>query len=353
MITLEDAKHSYNSFFSEVEQYPEIRFRIDKQFRDCLLAPRLGCQVPRDILPFCGRVLDMTHFVYDKRNENSTLFKAWKCLLNYLCQDKGLTVIRYGVPPTQLRFPLSRAILKGKNITFNKVSILDSSDTDKLEKLIKKAIRITDQSCGYSVFSETSLRMMLTAKDTLCAYSTTIQGGITAILWGVKIQIQQQNRTVPCFYVLFAAREPEYCGQNIYDKMIQAFQPFLFGERDFKCEFLCWKQGKNNPINNKAIVKFTNDLQELSRSESDPYTFEEAEVCSIRLDPKSTTNPPSADVLENALKQYALNAGDLLTFALEYPLLMFKVNWFWNAWNNRTFPKPNDYQTSLQPVLDD
>lgn len=318
-----------------------------------MLAPRLGCQISRDILPFCGRIFSITQFVYSERDKNETLFKTWKCVLKYLCQNDGVTVERYGVPPTQLRFPLSQSILKGKNITFDKVSFLDSSNTNIREKLIKRALRFTDQSCGYSIFSEKSLRMMLTAQDALCAYSTTIQGDITAVVWGVKLQIQELNKTVPCFYLLFAAREPEYCGQNIYGKMIEAFHPFLVQDGCFKSEFLCWKQGKNNSINNNALEKFKKKLGEVTRSESKPYTFEAAEECSIRLNPESTTNSPSSDALEEALQKYALNAGDLLTFAYEFPLLMFKISWFWNAWYSRTFPTPNSYQTSLQPILED
>lgn len=96
------------------------------------------------------------------------------------------------------------------------------------------------------------MKMMLKAPNTLCACATTVQGEITAVTWGIKLII---NKTVSCFYMLIAAREPEYCGQNIYGKMIEAFRPFLVEEGHFKSEFLCWKQGKNNSINNSALEK--------------------------------------------------------------------------------------------------
>lgn len=350
MITLEKVQKKYYNFGLEATEYPEIQSCMDQQFKDCLLAGRLGCQIPRDILPFCGKILTITQFVFDQRNENPILFKNWNCILKYLCQNDGVTVERFGLPPTQLCFPLSRSVLKGKDVTFDKISFLDSSNNSSLEKIIKHSLRFTDQSCGYSVFSEKSLRMMLTADNTLCAYSTTIQGRITAVVWGVKLQIQQLDEMVPCFYILFAAREPEYSGQNIYEKMIRTFQPLLINEGNFKSEFLCWKQGKNNSINNNALVKFKDALGEVSRSEGEAYTFEAAENCSLRLDQQSTIPLPGDAVLEEALQKYALSAGDILTFAYEFPILMFKINLFWNAWYNKTFPTQKDYQNSLQPI---
>lgn len=350
MITLEKVQHKYSNFNLEATKYPEIKRCMDEQFKDCLLASRLGCQIPRDILPFCGKILRITQVVFDQRNENVILFKNWGCILKYLCQNDGKTIERYGLPPTQLRFPLSRAVLKGKDVTFDKISFLDSSNNDILEKIIKHSLRFTDQSCGYSVFSEKSLRMMLTADNTLCAYSTTITGRITAVIWGVKLQIQQLDEMVPCFYILFAAREPEYCGQNIYEKMISAFQPLLLNEGNFKSEFLCWKQGKHNAINNNALAKFKDVLGEVSRSEGEAYTFEAAENCSLKLNQDSTIPFPRDDVLESALQKYALDAGDLLTFAYEFPIMMFKIKLFWKAWYNKTFPTKNDYPNSLQPI---
>lgn len=349
MITLEKEQMYYN-FDLEAKKYPEIQSCIDEQFIDCLLVRRLGCQIPRDILPFCGKVLKVTQFVYNQRNENQTLFKTWKCLLEYLCQKDGVTVERYALPPTQLSFPLSRSILKGKDITFDKISFLDSTNTDFLEKIIKYTLRFTDQSCGYSVFSEKSLKMMLRAENTLCAYSTTVQGRITAVIWGVKLQIQQLDETVPCFYILFAAREPEYCGQNVYEKMIGAFHPWLVNEGPFKSEFLCWKQGKNNSINNNALIKFKDFFGEVSRSEGEAYTFEAAENCLLRLNQQSTIPFPSDNTLKESLQKYALNAGDFLTFAYEFPILMFKTNFLWNSLYNKTFPMKNGYQNSLQPI---
>lgn len=350
MITLEKAQEKYTHFDLEAFKYPEIQSCMDKQFKDCLSANRLGCQISRDILPFCGKILRITQFVFDQRNENAILFKNWSCILEDLCQDGGLTVERYGLPPIQLRFPLSRAVLKGKNVTFNKISILNSSDKDILEKIIKHSLRFTDQSCGSKVFSEKSLGMMLNADNTLCAYSTTVHGRITAVTWGVKLQIEQLDETVTCFYVLYAAREPEYCGHNIYEKMMTVFQPLLSNEGNFKSEFLCWKQGKNNDINNNALAKFKGVLGEVSRSQSEPYTFEAAENCSLKLNPHSTVPFPSDDALEKSLLKYILDAGDFLTCSYEFPILMFKINFFWNAWYNKTFPIQKDYQNSLQPI---
>ena len=348
-ITYENAIKYSTHFFIEAKQYPEIFNRIDEQFKACLFAPSLGCQIPRDILPFCGKVLRITEFVYNKKNDNKVLYKTWKCILKYLCQDAGLKIERYNIPPTQLCFPLSRSILKGRNITFDKVSFLNPADNDVLENLIKKAMRFTEQSCGYSVFSKDSLKMMLTAENTLCAYSTTVEGKITGLVWGIKLNIKQQNNIVPIFYVLFAAREPEYSGQNIYEKMVAAFHPHLTEEGPFVSEFVCWKQGKNNIINNNAINKFKKDWEELNRSESEPYSFEGAENCCIKLDPLSTSSPPSDDDLNEACLKYAINAGDFLTFAYEFPSLMFKINFWWKAWYTQNFPIPENYQTSLQP----
>lgn len=350
MIILQTVQQKYYNFALEATPFPEIQSCIDQQFKDCLLAGRLGCQVPRDILPLCGKVLRVSQLVYDQRNENPNLFKSWNEVLKDHCQNGGMIVERYGLPPTQLSFPLSRSILKGKNVTFDKISFLDSSNNDVLEKIIKYSLRFTDQSCGYSIFSENSLKMMLKADNTLCAYSTTTQGRITATIWGVKLQIKQLNETIPCFYIFFAAREPEYCGQNIYEKMIGAFQPLLVNEGNFKSEFLCWKQGKNNSINNNALKKFKDVLGDVNRSEGESYTFEDAENCSLRLNRQSTKNHPCDDTLKEALQNYTLNAGDLLTFAYEFPILMFKINCLWNVLYSKTFPKQNRYLNSLQPI---
>ena len=104
MLTLEKVQQNYKDFGLESTKYPEIQNCMDQQFKDCLLASRLGCQIPRDILPFCGKVLKITHLVLDQKNENSTLFKTWNYILNYLCQNEGVIVERYGLPPTQLKF---------------------------------------------------------------------------------------------------------------------------------------------------------------------------------------------------------------------------------------------------------
>lgn len=336
-------------FFKEASNYPAIISRIDQQFRDCLLAQRLGCQAPRDILPFCGKVFEMTLAAYKMKNENQTMFNAWVQILDRLCKEDGIEIERFSLPPTHLRFPLSRAILKGKTITFDKISFLDSTNTEILEKVLKKCLRITEQSCGYSAFSETSLRMMLCGKNTLCAYSTTTEGRITAVLWGIKMSLRQEEGDCSCFYILFAAREPEYYGQNIYEKMVAAFEPQLTKEGQFKSEFLCWKQGKENAINNQALDKYIREDLEVIRAESEPYSFEPADHCVLKLDPNTRANMPSEAELGEALKAYCFEVGDLFTFATEYPMLMFKIKLFWGAWYNQTFPKPDNYPTSLQP----
>lgn len=64
-------------------------------------------------------------------------------------------------------FLLSRKVLKGRDITFDKISFLDPSENDTLEKVIKYSLRFTDQACGYNVFSEKSLKMMFVADKTL------------------------------------------------------------------------------------------------------------------------------------------------------------------------------------------
>lgn len=347
MITL--AQQSFNNFCLEARPYPELQTYMDRQFKDCASTDRLGCQVPRDILPFCGKVFKISQFVYSIGNENRALLKTWECFLKNYCQNEGVTVERFGLPPTQLNFPLSRKVLTGEDVTFDKISFLNPSDNIVLEKIVRCTLRLTDQSCGYSVFSEKSLKMMLKADNTLCAYSETTQGDITAVVWGVKLEIKQLNQSIPCFYILFAAREPEYCGQNIYEKMISSFQPLLINPGRFKSEFLCWKQGKSNSINNRALVKFRDILGDVSRSEGEAYTFEAAENCCLRLDKQSTnTLAATEEALQDALTEYALNAGDLLTFVCEFPILMFKINLLWNALYTKTFPKPHDYPNSLQ-----
>lgn len=349
MATLEQVQQRYFYFGLEATKYPEIQKCMDKQFKDCLLAGRLGCQVSRDILPFCGKVLRISQLVFDQRHKSPTLFRNWNRIIEYLCQKDGLRVERHNVPPTQLRFPLSRSILKGKDLTFDRVYSLDSSDKEKLERVLKHSLRFTEQSFGYSIFSEKSLRMMLTGDRTLCVYSTTTQGRITAVMWGVKLQIKQANQSVPCFYVLYAAREPEYYGQNIYKKLISHLRPALINKGKFQSEFLCWKQGKNNVINNKSLVKLKHILGDVSRSEGEAYTFEAAENCSVRLNPHSTVPYPTHDALKGALHRYALRAGDPLTFASEITALMFKVKLLWKICYSQTFAKQRDHQNSLQP----
>ena len=191
---------------------------------------------------------------------------------------------------------------------------------------------------------------MLNSDNTLCAYSTTVQGRITAVIWGVKLQIKQLDENVPCFYIMHAAREPEYCGQNIYEKMMIAFQPLLTNEGRFKSEFLCWKQGKNNDINNNALAKFKDILGEVSRSEGQAYTFESAENCSLKLNLQSTVSFPGHDALEESLLKHVLDVGDFLTYAYEFPILMFRINFFWSAWYTKTFSMQKSYCNSLQPI---
>jgi hypothetical protein len=109
-------------------------------------------------------------------------------------------------------------------------------------------------------------------------------------------------------------------------------------------------KGKDNAINNNALAKFKDVLGEVSRSEGEAYTFEVAENCSLKLNQHSTIPFPNDALLESALQKYALDAGDFLTFAYEFPILMFKIKLFWNVWYNKTFPKKNDYPNSLQPI---
>lgn len=56
--------------------------------------------------------------------------------------------------------------------------------------------------------------------------------------------------------------------------MISTFQPLLVNEGNFKSEFLCWKQGTNNAINNNALAKFKDVLGEVSQSEGEAYTID-------------------------------------------------------------------------------
>lgn len=52
MIPLQTAKHNYLNFDLESAKHPNLKNCIDEQFKDCLLANSLGCQIPRDVLPF-------------------------------------------------------------------------------------------------------------------------------------------------------------------------------------------------------------------------------------------------------------------------------------------------------------
>ena len=84
MITLDKVQQRYYNFSIEAKDYLEIQSCIDQQFKDCLLARRLGAQIPRDILPFCGKVLRIAQFVYNQRDEKKILFKTWNCILKLI-----------------------------------------------------------------------------------------------------------------------------------------------------------------------------------------------------------------------------------------------------------------------------
>lgn len=344
-------KKKYDEFLSEAEKYPGIINNMDKQLKECLFASLftslgLGCNEPRAILPLCAKIRNITQIVYDERKHNRALFLSWKNLLQHMCREGGLTVERRGFPPTKLNFPLSNSILHGANPSFDKISFLDPTDDNILKTIVKECFRLTEQTCGDSIFSETSLEMMLKGKETLCAYATTVEGDVVAVMWGIRLQIPQGNEMVSCFYIFSAAREPEYGGHQIYHKMHQVIQPALGAGGQFQSDFIVWKQAKSNSINQAAIEKYKGDEQSLMRFEAPSYNSVEAEFCIVTQGSKTF---PGFEKIIDVMMDYTLEVGSLWTFAKEYPILKFK-GFFWPRYYNKEFDVPEGYPTSLQPI---
>lgn len=216
-----------------------------------LLKGGVKCNTPRNILPFCARIMTVTHKVMiacwcapkDKKTE--LLRKLWLQFLK-IRVARVFEVVRSGAPTLQLDFPISTALLQGEDIIFDDTHTYKENDPE-LPNLIASIRRLSNTCLGNN-FPDEDINTILHDKKCTCIYAKARNGQIVAWIWGMETTVEDKK----IFHIYQTAREPEYHRQTVFPHLLGHLGQEI-GWQGTNCDFVTWIDEINNPSTKKAL----------------------------------------------------------------------------------------------------